>query len=874
VDFQKSLLFTFPSTLDHLFDVTIYSPTNAAISTQMNLKQVLTMNSSHSHIQLRQRRRKGQLKSEVPSLLQFMFLVIVGLNTMIISFLSLFQHNVAHVKFRRLEQTFRNESPTLPMVRVPQVKFVRKSPIAKVSTGTVVNNTTSTGSGSTGSSNLLELKCRDHRAWKEDPIWRDAVLRPQVCTTTNDISSSLDEQVYLQKQSALLNETIFSSNADFTPCGVYCLYHLDSAFSYQYGHPIYGWELRVHENQVDGSKDNKSQKTECWEPFSSQTEDSPCVVHYYNDWIGYVEDVEVKQRKLPVYNQHSGIDYHINPKIIQEQMDEFQPKCSNGGEPVDSFYTSSTAPFCHFRSYDGGNSLSIRKMHDFDVSSLEFRRNLKPSEIVHLFDREQLGIDELSDALSLMTETFAHFNASSCDAKDLPEQVLLCAYHRQSSPRTAVVPGQYGSKVPIKGWQYRTMDKCFIPVENMEYSSTCGRRSDQYKVWSQHMLDRQQKMQLEESHKEQADSALTKCDRLPLTLGRNTWNSDADKYEYLPPLPTTEPPLDGAKYSEGSICGPRLLIIGAAQCGTNAIGTLLSHHPRVKMNRCHENETSCDFDHFLADEEFIWENHGLSYNYEIDRHNYKAKYAQKLPVTEEYDYTQLPNGTTVVGSGSLTFDKSPSYLNTEIFPNIADRAKQMLPNAKIVVSLCNPVARMYSEFHHTLTDNRYYYELFFNKHNVPVPSSFTEMVNYMKFSADICNKKPTFCEELRRDKLRTGIFHQGIKAWRNAFGAENVLVLNMDESDMDKIKKVTTLMGDFLPETEYPWEKLDDITTSLTNKFDSDHYSGILEDKLALEWLRGYFYRHNVALADEIDAEWPILWNQNPTQQAVSASVA
>jgi hypothetical protein len=276
----------------------------------------------------------------------------------------------------------------------------------------------------------------------------------------------------------------------------------------------------------------------------------------------------------------------------------------------------------------------------------------------------------------------------------------------------------------------------------------------------------------------------------------------------------------------------------------------------------------------MANEEDIWENHGLSFNYEMDRHNYKAKYAQKLSITEEYEYIQLPNGTTAIGRGSLTFDKSPSYLDTEIFPNIADRAKEILPNAKIVVSLCNPVQRFHSEFYHSLRDNKYYFELFFKKHDVPIPTSLTEMVNYMKFSADICNKKPAFCDELRRDKLQTGIFHRGIKDWRNVFGAENVLVLDMDESNMDKMKKITSLMGDFLPDNEYPWEKIDDITASLTSELVGVEESRISEDKLALEWLRGYFYRHNVALAEELDAKWPLMWNQKSLPQAASASTA
>jgi hypothetical protein len=61
----------------------------------------------------------------------------------------------------------------------------------------------------------------------------------------------------------------------------------------------------------------------------------------------------------------------------------------------------------------------------------------------------------------------------------------------------------------------------------------------------------------------------------------------------------------------------------------------------------------------------------LAHAYRLDHHNYIPKYAKKLLVTEEYEVLHYPNGTSDVGRGSLIFDKSPSYLNTKIFPNVA-----------------------------------------------------------------------------------------------------------------------------------------------------------------------------------------------------------
>ena len=132
------------------------------------------------------------------------------------------------------------------------------------------------------------------------------------------------------------------------------------------------------------------------------------------------------------------------------------------------------------------------------------------------------------------------------------------------------------------------------------------------------MLERPQQIQ-------KTETTLTKCDRLPLSLGRNFWDNDANEYSFLPPLSTTESPLKGVKYSEQSLCGPRILIVGAVECGTNTIGTLISHHPRVRLNRCTEGKPRCDLDHFMAGTESVWEGHGLTYNFVLDRHNYIGK---------------------------------------------------------------------------------------------------------------------------------------------------------------------------------------------------------------------------------------------------------
>jgi hypothetical protein len=53
-------------------------------------------------------------------------------------------------------------------------------------------------------------------------------------------------------------------------------------------------------------------------------------------------------------------------------------------------------------------------------------------------------------------------------------------------------------------------------------------------------------------------------------------------------------------------------------------------------------------------------------------------------------------------------------------------------------------------------------------------------------------------------------------------------------------------MGDYLPENEYSWEKLDNASKVLSNKRFTSRSSGYMQHKQAFQWLRGYFYQHNV----------------------------
>ena len=86
-----------------------------------------------------------------------------------------------------------------------------------------------------------------------------------------------------------------------------------------------------------------------------------------------------------------------------------------------------------------------------------------------------------------------------------------------------------------------------------------------------------------------------------------------------------------------------------------------------------------------------------------------------------------------ISGGRYTFEKAPSYLDLHCFPTADTDVKTVLPHAKMIFTLCDPVSRLYSEYSHFL-----HYKLFrpspvfqgkdipsFPDWSVPLPLSFS-----------------------------------------------------------------------------------------------------------------------------------------------------
>lgn len=112
-------------------------------------------------------------------------------------------------------------------------------------------------------------------------------------------------------------------------------------------------------------------------------------------------------------------------------------------------------------------------------------------------------------------------------------------------------------------------------------------------------------------------------------------------------------------------CGPHVLIIGAMKCGTNNVAHHLTQHTQVTATKVSEIHA---FSRFLKDDQSL---------------EARQKYADFFLDTD--------------GTSNFTYDKSPSYLTSE---GAASAAKKLLPNARVLVTLCDPTERLYSQYQH------------------------------------------------------------------------------------------------------------------------------------------------------------------------------
>lgn len=111
-----------------------------------------------------------------------------------------------------------------------------------------------------------------------------------------------------------------------------------------------------------------------------------------------------------------------------------------------------------------------------------------------------------------------------------------------------------------------------------------------------------------------------------------------------------------------------MIIIGAAKCGTTALHYYLSQHPEIQMSVRKELR-------FFV-KELNW-NRGLKW--------YKSHFTSNAKIYGE---------------------SSPAYSNRTLFSGVAERIAQVIPDAKLIYLVRDPLPRLVSQYYEEQTHNR------------------------------------------------------------------------------------------------------------------------------------------------------------------------
>mmetsp|Transcript_19799 Transcript_19799/g.55025 ORF Transcript_19799/g.55025 Transcript_19799/m.55025 type:complete len:416 (+) Transcript_19799:329-1576(+) len=293
------------------------------------------------------------------------------------------------------------------------------------------------------------------------------------------------------------------------------------------------------------------------------------------------------------------------------------------------------------------------------------------------------------------------------------------------------------------------------------------------------------------------------------------------------------PLIDLASAQEGcdvlhdGCCAPKLLIIGAMKCGTNAIMGYLSRHPAFKTS-IRQPEI-----HF-----FSWPlPDGAAHNSEEGRRRYLSKLVCHRP-----------------GETSWVVDKSPSYIND---PAISTLAHEMLPNAKVLAMLCDPAERRWKEWWHNL-----------RHHRQQQCAQITPSLGVAKkvFDLELQEEMQSF-KDTPHDALARGMYASHLRHWVDAYGKDNVMAIDSGVMELDPLRTVLNVLRFLgLNETEYQEPE----QGNLLHVYKSSHPDLHPE---ARQRLNSLYHKDSLELAQLIGEDWPAKWADRDGYDPLEAQV-
>ena len=251
---------------------------------------------------------------------------------------------------------------------------------------------------------------------------------------------------------------------------------------------------------------------------------------------------------------------------------------------------------------------------------------------------------------------------------------------------------------------------------------------------------------------------------------------------------------------------PDFVIIGAQKGGTSFLYQLLVQHPHVKPA-------------------FAKEVHYFDLNFRKGDNWYRSYFPVQVRNSRKY----------------ITGEASPYYL---FHPHAPRRASTVLPDAKLIVLLRNPVDRAYSHYQHQVKRGKgegretLTFEEAIEAEKRILPGEVSKML------------QDEFYESLRhrtRSYLRRGIYIDQLLAWLSFFPRKQMLILKSEDLFNDTTNVLERIL-DFLKIPHWAPE-----TYSIPNKRE---YAGV--SPLIRQQLDEYYKPHNQRLYEYlgVDLGW------------------
>jgi len=253
---------------------------------------------------------------------------------------------------------------------------------------------------------------------------------------------------------------------------------------------------------------------------------------------------------------------------------------------------------------------------------------------------------------------------------------------------------------------------------------------------------------------------------------------------------------------------PAFMIIGAQKAGTTSLASYLAAHPSVLAPAFKEV-------HYFD----------LNYTRGIEW------YRSHFPIGARRRF-----GTRFHGRRLRAFDATPYYL---IHPHAPSRASRLIPAARIIVLLRDPVDRAYSHYHH---------EVRLGIETLPFEQAIEAEPARVAGERQRLDAEASYAgfNYQHYTYLERGIYSLQIRRWLNYYGPEQFLVLSSEQFFQNPAEEYRRVLK-FL---DLPAWKLPSYPAEHVGKYPP--MQAAIRSRLV-----EYYAPHNRALRDDLNCTWP-----------------